>query len=492
MYGVTPLRRPCATATARHLARFATLVALLASAACAPPATAPAKPEALRVSEDRRCLVTRDGGRRVFLLADTAWNLCALTDAEVDLYLHNRAGHGFNAVMFCLDFSPQAAAENAYGQRAYVGPDRTSLDPGYFAHVDRAVDVAEAQGLYVMLYAMWGGQKAGTMNGYSLGQLRAIGLALGARYAGRPNVILVAGGESTPPYVDVARVAAIGQGLRDGSRGENLIAVHPCSDRSSSRYFSEAPWLDMYMAQVKSGHGGEKVDMTIQVSADYAMGTTRPSAAKPTMLVEHRYEVGTAEPPIIQRRSLYLSVFAGGFGYAYGHNALWQMTPHTGLPWMLKGWTPGVAKWSDALDTVAVDQLHHIFELEALHCTLGAIPDPSLVLAGQDAEISSRVQSIRDGTAGRRDATYVMAYTAANKPLSLDAWTLDSATVSISIFDPATGHLTRLVSPVQAPTVGRTVPVKVTPPPDTADSVIILEPTGPHVAPHTSDTQPPK
>ncbi len=282
----------------------------------------PASPPPLALSPNHHYLIEAPTGKPFFLLADTAWNMNALTDEEIDTYVHDRHSHGFNTIMFCLDFFPQAASENAYGQRAYIGPDKSELNPEYFAHCDRAIATCAAEGMYAMIYSMWGGPKAGTMNTYTPDHLHALGIKLGEHYKGQSNVILVAGGESSPPNVDVERANAMGSGLKEGCEGKNLITIHPCSNRSSSQGLSKSPWLDFYMSQIKSGRGGEKVEMTKYVADDFLLADP-----KPTMVVEHRYEVGTQEPPIIQRRSLYLSVFAGGCGYAYGHNALWQMSP---------------------------------------------------------------------------------------------------------------------------------------------------------------------
>jgi hypothetical protein len=73
------------------------------------------------------------------------------------------------------EFFPQATAENAYNQKAYIGADSTELNPDYFAHVDRTISEAGDRHLHVMLYAMWGGAEAGTMSTYSPGQLHPIG-----------------------------------------------------------------------------------------------------------------------------------------------------------------------------------------------------------------------------------------------------------------------------------------------------------------------------
>src|SRR5665213_1638115 len=78
-----------------------------------------------------------------------------------------------------------------------------------------------------------------------------------------------------------------------------------------------------------------------------------------------------------------------------------RMSPHTKQPWMLKGWTPGVDNWSQALDTPAVRQLHHIKALLYAHPYLTRIPDQSLVTTGQGADIFTRIQATRDGTPGR-------------------------------------------------------------------------------------------
>jgi hypothetical protein len=392
--------------------------------------------DGLKVSANHHYLVDAKTGAPVFLLADTAWNLGALRLEEIDTYLRSRSEHGFNAVMFALNFAPQADENNAYGQPAYLGADKTELNPAYFATCDAIVKMAADRGLYVMLYAMWAGEKAGTMNGYTDAQLNALGRALGHHYAGVPNVIFCAGGEASPHYIEVDRVNAIGGGLKEGCEGRNLVTVHPVSENSDSRFYATAPWLDFYMSQAKSGSAPKN---TAYDAAALVLGDWSIAVVKPTMMGEHRYESGTREDPLIQRRSLYQCVFAGGFGYAYGHDALWQMTPHTGLPWMLKGWTPGVENWTQALDTPAVRQLHHIEALLYAHPYLNRIPDQSLVLDGQGGDIFTRVQATRDGTPGRNDATYLMAYISAPRKITLNTGVIASPALKLYWFSPETG-----------------------------------------------------
>ena len=208
------------------------------------------------------------------------------------------------------------------------------------------------------------------------------------------------------------------------------------SEYSTSKFYAASPWLDFYLCQSKSGNAARN---TAYDAAGLVLGDWSVAPIKPTMMGEHRYESGTEEDPLIQRRSLYQCVFAGGFGYVYGHNALWQMTPHTAQPWMLKGWAPGVKNWTQALDTPAVRQLHHIAALLYAHPYLTRIPDQSLVLAGQGADIFTRTQATRDGTPGRNDATYLMAYVSSPQRVTLNTAAIAAQTLKVYSFDPATG-----------------------------------------------------
>jgi hypothetical protein len=390
----------------------------------------------LKVSGNQHYLVDAKTGAPVFILADTAWNLGALRLEEIEKYFQSREDHGFNAIMFALNFAPQASETNAYGQPAYIGADKTELNPAYFETCDTIVNKAATHHLYVMLYAMWAGEKAGTMNNYTAAQLTALGHALGRRYAGVPNVIFCAGGESTPHYIEVDRVNAFGQALKEGCEGKNLVTVHPTSPNSSSKFYAESLWLDFYICQAKSGSG--PANATFDAAA-LVLGDWKISSIKPTMMGEHRYESGNQEDPIIQRRSLYQCVFAGGCGYAYGHDALWQMTPHTGLTWMLKGWAPGVTNWTQALDTPAVRQLHFIKTLLYSHPYLGRTPDQSLVLDGQGTNVANRVQATRDGTLGNNDATYIMAYISSPQTVTLNTAAISAHTLNVYWFNPAIG-----------------------------------------------------
>jgi hypothetical protein len=62
-----------------------------------------------------------------------------------------------------------------------------------------------------------------------------------------------------------------------------------------------------------------------------------------------------------------------------------------------------------------------------------------LVLSGQGADVFTRIEATRDGTAGNRDATYLMAYISAPTKVTLDTSVIAAQTLNAYWFDPATG-----------------------------------------------------
>jgi hypothetical protein len=398
----------------------------------------------LKVSENKHYLVDAATGKPVFLLATTLWNINSLTYPEIDTLLQSVASNGFNTIMFALDFYPQADEQNIYGEKAYVGPDKTDLNPAYFTYCDYIVDQCTKYGIYPMIYTMWSGKNSGIMNAYTADQLYTLGKKIGAKYTRNKNVILVVGGESSPPYIDTVLGNAMARGLKEGCGGNNLVTVHPCSPHSNSEYYAQCSWLDFYMSQGKSNMSGLNFDLTKAVTKDYAL-----VPQKPTMVAEHRYESGTSEDPVIQRRSLYLSVFAGGFGYAYGHNALWQMTPHTAKKWMLNSWKAGVPDWKQALNTTAQQQLQYIKTLLYAFPYLQRVPDQGLLLTPPADSIRNKVEVMRDGETGKNNATYIMAYLSSAQSVSIKTDVIHSIKLNAYWFDPRTGNAEQVAKEIK-------------------------------------------
>ena len=110
----------------------------------------------LRVSDNKRFLVTTDG-RPFFWLGDTAWELFhRLTREDAVRYLDNRARLRFTVVQaVALAEFDGLNQPNAYGHRPLLNNDpstpdvKDGPDNDYWDHVDYIVNKAESLGLFL-------------------------------------------------------------------------------------------------------------------------------------------------------------------------------------------------------------------------------------------------------------------------------------------------------------------------------------------------------
>jgi hypothetical protein len=299
---------------------------------------------ALQVAATGRYLHHRDG-TEFFWLGDTAWHLARLTPEDVERYLAHRASKGFTVVLIyaAQDPNPPFGGRNYAGEIAFVGdapPFATvQLNERYWQHIDRIVDRAAAHGLYIALAPAWGLNLAPGKRAYFTAPEThnyELGLHLGRRYSDRPNLIWIACSEYQTPYDEPlppehrARLLRMVQGLRDGDQGDHLLTIHPLSRYSSSDDFHHEVWLDFNMIQTHVYH--DYIDSLVS-------GDWQKEPVKPTLNAEGWYEGEEAlhlqrvgiqkstpfDPGWIQRYQAYWSLFAGSFGYTYGHARLWTM-----------------------------------------------------------------------------------------------------------------------------------------------------------------------
>src|SRR5437588_10119649 len=131
------------------------------------PAAAAPLPK-LRVSDNKRFLVTQDG-KPFFYLADTGWELFHRLDRKQAVeYLDIRAAQKFTAIQaVALSELDGITQPNAYGKLPLIDedPTRPAVTPGsdsahpnqydYWDHVEYIVDQANARGLYIALLPSW-------------------------------------------------------------------------------------------------------------------------------------------------------------------------------------------------------------------------------------------------------------------------------------------------------------------------------------------------
>lgn len=393
------------------------------------------------ISENKRFLV-HENGTPFFYLGDTAWELFhRLNQEEADLYLKNRSEKGFTVIQAVVLAELDGLTEsNANGDLPFEDMDITRPNEAYFSHVDWIVDRAAFYGLYVGMLPTWGRWVGtGDENFVNETNAREYGKFLAERYQNKP-IIWILGGDR-PADRTAATWNEMAWGIRDVVGNKQLITFHPVGGQSSTRWFSDATWIDFHMAQ--SGHSAQSTNYTF-IERDYAI-----SNVKPCMDAEPAYEYPPdAMPPnrpvgaLQVRRNAYWAVFAGAHGHTYGAHPIWQMydTGHRPL-WDV------VTPWHQALDLPGANQLVYLKQLMLSRPFLTRIPDQS-ILSGDIADGTRRVQATRDGTLGNSDATYIFAYIPRSISVAVNTALISNDTLRVWWLNPRTGEVT---PPVEHP-----------------------------------------
>src|SRR5262245_35669160 len=136
--------------------RYAATVLVAVSLLSALPAGQAGRLPLLRVSENKRYLVT-DDGRPFFWLGDTAWELFhRSTREDAERYLQNRARLRFTVIQaVALAEMDGLKVPNRYGETPLVDNDPTRPNEAYFQHVDWVVKRANDLGMYVGFLPTW-------------------------------------------------------------------------------------------------------------------------------------------------------------------------------------------------------------------------------------------------------------------------------------------------------------------------------------------------
>jgi len=402
----------------------------------------------LHISRDKRHIIYQDGSP-FFYLADTVWELFhRYKREEVDQLFENRAEKGFTAIQACvMSLHDTLRSPNHYGHLPLKNMDPTTPDERYFAHVDYVVDKAESLGLFIAMLPTWGDKVAkkwgsgpeifDRKNAYAYGEFIA------KRYKGRP-VIWVNGGDRDPSgYEDVWN--ALGNGLRSGSAGKNLITGHFSASkgfRSSSRYFHKQPWLDINMA-----YSGHYWDFPVHELIEHERNR-KPS--KPVFDGEPKYEnhpyIGdgsgfNANPGAWDgitragsqqiRQPAYWAMLAGACGHAYGCNDIWQKYDLKENPT-----TYANTHWKHALHFEGSYQMGLMRRFFESRPWQELRPDNSIIVKGQ---MSGR-SHIQAAIALNR--SFAMAYIPHGTPITINTSMLKAQSITSSWYSPKNGAWT--------------------------------------------------
>ncbi len=403
---------------------------------------------ALKVSDNRRFLVTADG-QPFFWLGDTAWELFhRLNREEAEKYLQNRADRGFNVVQaVALGELDGHAAPNAYGHLPLtdLDPTRPAVTDGpdndYWDHVDFIVAAANRRGIYVGLLPTWGRfWHDNTRDGqpiFNAANAATYGEWIGRRYRDAALVWILGG--DRPPETDAQKeiIRAMARGLRQGDGGAHLMTFHPPGGQGSATWFHADDWLDFNMRQ--NGHAAEYTGRYDQTRVDYDRTPVKPILDGEPIYEDHpvSFDARKFGHSIAAdvRRPLYWDLFGGALGHTYGHHSVWQM------------WEPKRAPinnplmpWFEAIDQPGAAQMQHAKRLLLSRPFLTRVPDDTIVVP--DRVVTAVPGAGRYRFAATRDEarTYAMVYVPIGRPFRVQLDAVRADKVKAWWFNPRTGE----------------------------------------------------
>lgn len=402
---------------------------------------------ALKVSENKRFLVTADG-KPFFYLGDTTWELFHRLNREEAIRLfENRAARKFNVLQSVAIAELEGHADpNPYGHLPFVGLDVTkpAVRDGprndYWDHVDFIVTEANKRGLYIGFLPTWGRFWHDTNQGrtplFTVANAEMYGEWLGRRYRDEGLIWILGGDRGVDSDEQKEIIRAMARGLRKGDGGSHLMTFHPPGGNGSSTWFHEDAWLDFNMRQ--NGHVAEFTGRYDNTRKDYDRTPIKPVLDGEPIYEDHPVsfdakKLGHSISSDV-RRPLYWNLFTGAFGHTYGHHSVWQM------------WSPGkppinnpLMPWFEAIDQPGAAQMQHGRALIESRPFLTRIPDPDVI-------VTDRVPTRVPG-AGRyqfvatrdTDGTYAMVYAPVGRSFKVRMDKITGGKVKAWWFNPRDG-----------------------------------------------------
>jgi hypothetical protein len=406
----------------------------------------------LKVSDNKRFLVTADG-KPFFWLGDTAWELFHRQNREqVDRYLENRARLGFTVIqaVAIAEFDGHTVP-NPYGHLPLVNLDpahpavKDGLENDYWDHVDFIVDRANAKGLYVGFLPTWGRYWHDKIKDgkplFTPENAEAYGEWLGRRYRDKALIWILGGDRPIDNDVQREIIRKMAHGVRKGDAGAHLMTFHPPGGQGSSTWFHGDDWLDFNMRQ--NGHGAEFTDRYSKTRDDYDRSPVKPVLDGEPIYEDHpiSFDAKRLGHSIAAdvRRPVYWDLFSGAFGHTYGHHSVWQfLTPS--LPPINNPLLP----WDEAIDQPGASQVQFARRLLESRPFLSRVPDDSVI-------VTDRVPTAVPGT-GRyryvatRDSagTYAMVYAPAGRAFKVRMDKIAGKRVKAWWFNPRNGEATAI------------------------------------------------
>ncbi len=343
---------------ARHLCIYATGLFLCGAAygASYPVHRSAANPRILVDQNNAPFLMVGDSPQALIVnlsLADTA------------AFLADRATNGFNTLwvnLLCVGYTGGRADGSLLdGTKPFTQtlPGTSSYDLAtpnetYFAHVDRVIRMAEADGIELMLDPLETGGLLKTALDNGSARCRAYGRYLGKRYKDFPNLIWLNGNDYQDWKVATndAVITALALGIRDEDTN-HLQTIELNYQASSS--LDDPNWAPIV---------GLNFAYTYHPTYAEVLHAYNQSSSVPTIMGEANYEYETnggtdGGRPLILRMQEYWTMLSGASGQLYGNHYSW----------------PFVAGWQSHIDSPGVVQFQYMVDLFRSRKWYDLVPD---------------------------------------------------------------------------------------------------------------------
>lgn len=407
--------------------------------------SSPAQLQPLRVSDNKRFLVTKDG-RPFFWLGDTGWELFhRLGRQDAEAYFKKRSEQGFTVIQAVVLAELNGLhTPNANGDLPLQNDDLAQPNRPYFDYIDTLIGLAEKYNLYIALLPTWGDKVYKNKWGvgpeiFNAATAYNYGKWIGNRYQKHPNIIWVIGGDRSPREhsADVTIWRALAKGVHEGmgNSPHALMTFHPQPDgtSSSSQWFQDDDWLDINMLQ--TGHCRDTPVWEL-IGADYNKTPVKPVVNGENIYEEmpvcfNPKELGYANAYDV-RKAAYLSVFAGALGHTYGCGPVIWFSKKGG------DFFSAFHSWQEALDLPAAGEMKYLRTLIESRPMLERIPDQS-ILADEGSGAAEHIEATRG-------KNYVFIYSAYGRDIVVNMDKISDARVNASWYDPRTGQTTAIGS----------------------------------------------
>ena len=420
------------------------------------------------IAADNRT-VLNGSGVPWYAIADCASSgMAQLSNTEQDQYLADRAAKGITAIW--VELIEHKFADHAPNDINNVAPFtgtafQSTLNPTYWARVDRFLSQAGSFGITVLAFPAYLGA-VGSGEGWetelsaaSNAQATSYGTTIGTRYAGQPNIIWMYGGDQNPNATLLDRTDHLALAIR-AAGAVQLTSTHQVRNSSGHDVWSAYTWRDLNSVYVNPGFPSP----VTQFETVYAQ------EAKPVVWIEGRFENESGFSNQLGRAQIYATMFEHGAFHMFGTTPTWFFGSSTGAGFGVST-SPPFDTWQHALNSpLSLDAQRAATFLASYTPAQRQALIPGVNLAPTGEGTGSTKAAIGCNTTGGQ----AWAYFPSSRSITLDLSVFTPSSLRLRWFDPTNATYTTIGT--FANTAGRTVTYPSANSAGDADWVLVVDP----------------